>query len=337
MPGGHRDLNQQEYYPKLLSSLAALRGVESAGFARYFGTIYAQLPPQPVDLVSSAPVHTVAALEYVSPNFFSTIGTPIVRGRDVAWSDRPDTTKVALVSASLAHDLEAQGDIVGRLIDFGADSSRQRLQIVGVVGDISLGNYRETAVKLVFVSAVQANEATYPTFQLRTSGNPLSLVPAVTKVVESAGREYVQRVAAVDDMFSNGLVEQRMAAVVSAWAAILGTVLAALGLYALLTHSVTARSRELGVRLALGATRRNVGELILRHTLKLVLASAVIGAPAAVLGSKVLESLMFGISTGDRATLALAVGTVVLVGLAASILPIARARRVDPADLLRAE
>lgn len=336
-PGGHRELNQQEYYPKLLSSLAALQGVESAGFARYFGTIYAQLPPEPVDLVSSAPLHTVAALEYVSPNFFATIGTPILRGRDVAWSDRPDTTKVALVSASLAHDLDAQSDVVGRSIDFGADTPRQRLQIVGVVGDISVGNYRENAVKLVFVPAVQANEATYPTFQLRTSGNPLSLVPAVTKVVETAGREYVQRVAHVDDMFSNGLVEQRMAAVVSTWAAILGTVLAALGLYALLTHSVAARSRELGVRLALGATPRDVGGLILRHMLQLALASVVVGAPAALLGSRILKSLMFGVSTGDRVTLALAVGTVVLAGLAASTLPIARARRVDPVDLLRVE
>lgn len=336
-PGGHENLNQQEYYPQLLQKFTALPGVESVGFARYFGTINGYLPPQPIALVSSAPVETAGAMEYVSPDFFATIGVPILRGRDVAWTDLPDTTKVALVSESLARDLDVDGNLVGRSIDVGSNERGQRFQIVGIVGNISLGNYRRNAVKLVFVPALQANEATWPTFQLRTRGDPLALVRPVTEIVEATGREYVQRAAHVDDMFSNGLVAERMAAIVSIGAAGLGVVLAALGLYALLTHSVARRRREIGIRMAVGAAPRAIGALVLRHMLVLVLGGVVVGVPAALMGSAVLQSLMFGVSTGDRVTLAAAVATVVVVGAAASALPALLASRVDPVQLLRAE
>jgi predicted permease len=336
-PGGHQNLNQQEYYPQLFQEFAALPGVESVGFARYFGTIPAQLPPQPIALVSSTPVTATGAMEYVSPNFFSTIGVPILRGRDVAWTDLPDTQRVALVSESLARNLDVNGDIVGRSIEFGSNAQRQRFQIIGIVGNISLGNYRQNAVKLVFVPSLQANEATYPTFHLRTSGEPLALARPVTDIVEAAGREYVQRAAHVNDMFSNGLVAERMATVVSAGAATLGVVLAALGLYALLTHSVATRTREMGIRMAVGATPQSVGALIVRHMLVLVFGGVVVGVPAALMGSAVLRSLMFGLSTTDRVTLAGAVVIVVVVAAAASVVPAVRASRVDPVRLLRAE
>jgi predicted permease len=336
-PGGYQNLKQQEYYVQLLQKFAVLPGVESAGFARYFGTINAQLPLQPIALVSSTPVNAAGAMEYVSPNFFSTVGIPVLRGRDVAWTDLPDTTKVALVSESLAHDLDANGDVVGRSIDFASNAQRQRFQIIGIVGNISLGNYRENDVKLVFVPALQANQATYPIFHLRTSGEPLALVGPVSKIVQAAGREYVQRAAHVDDIFSNGLVAERMGAVVSLGAATLGVVLAALGLYALLAHSVAMRTREIGIRMAVGAAPRSIRALILRHMLGLVFGGVVVGVPAALMGSAVLQSLMFGLSTTDRVTLAGAVVIVVVVGAAASAAPAVRASRVDPVRLLRAE
>jgi predicted permease len=336
-PRGHENLKQQEYYPQLLQKFAALPGVEAVGFARYFGTISAQLPSQPIALVSSTPVNAAGVMEYVSPHFFLTVGIPVLRGRDVAWTDLPDTTKVALVSESLARDLEVNGDVVGRSIDFGPTAQRQRFQIIGIVGNISLGNYRQNAVKVVFVPGLQANQATYPTFHLRTSGDPLALVGPVTEIVQAAGREFVQRAAHVDDMFSNGFIRERIAAVVSIGAATLGVMLAALGLYALLTHSVEMRTREIGIRIAVGAAPRVIRALILRHMLVLVLGGVVVGVPAALMGSAVLQSLMFGVSTTDRLTLAVAVMIVVVVGAAASAVPAVRASRVDPVRLLRAE
>jgi len=336
-PGGHRNLNQQEYYPQLVRKIAALPGVESVGFARYFGTINTQLPPQPVALVSSTPVNTTGTMEYVSPDFFSTVGIPVLRGRDVAWTDLPDTTMVALISESLARDLDRNGDVVGRSIDFGSNAQRTRLQIIGIVGNISLGNYRQNDVKVVFAPALQANEATYPTFHLRTSGDPLALVEPVTDIVQAAGREYVQRAAHVDDMFSNGLVAERMAAVVASGAATLAVVLASVGLYALLIHAVAMRTRELGIRIAVGATPWSIRALIFQHMLGLVIGGVVVGVPAALMGSAVLKSLLFGLSTTDHVTLAVTVLIVVVVGAGASAVPAIRASRIDPVHLLRAE
>jgi putative ABC transport system permease protein len=113
-PGGHENLNQQEYYPQLVRKFAVLPGVESVGFARYFSTVNDRFPPEPITLVSSTPVHAAGTMEYVSPNFFSTVRIPIRRGRDVSWTDLPDTPKVALVSDSLARDLDPHEDVVGR-------------------------------------------------------------------------------------------------------------------------------------------------------------------------------------------------------------------------------
>jgi hypothetical protein len=276
-------------------------------------------------------------MEYVSPDFFSTVGIPVLRGRDVAWTDLPDTTQVALVSESLARALDVNGDVLGRSIDFASNLQRQRFQIIGIVGNISLGNYRQNDVRLVFVPALQANQATCPTFHLRTSGEPSTLVGPVTEIVQAAGREYVQRAAHVDDMFSNGFIPERMAAVISIGAAALGAVVAALGLYALLTHSVAMRTREIGIRMAVGAAPRSIRGLILRHMLGLVLGGVVAGVPAALIGSSALQSLMFGLSTTDRWTLAAAVAIVVAVGAAASAVPAVSASRVDPVRLLRAE
>jgi predicted permease len=337
VPGGYQNLKQQEYYPQLLQKFAAVPGVESVSFARFFGTINAQLPPQPIALVSSNPSSAAGVMEYVSPHFFSTVGIPVLRGRDVASTDLPDTPRVALVSESLARDLDVNGDVVGRSIDVGPTAERQRLQIIGIVGNISLGNYRQNDVRLVFVPSLQANQATYPTFHLRTSGYPLALVRPVTEIVQAAGHEYVQRAARVDDMFSNGLIAERMAAVVSVGAATLGVVLAALGLYALLTHSIALRTREIGIRMAVGAAPRSIRALIIRHMLGLVLGGVVIGVPAALMASPVLQSLLFGLSATDGVTLAVAVIILAVVGAAASAVPAARASCVDPVRLLRAE
>lgn len=336
-PGGYEHLNQQEYYTQLFQQFAAIPGVESVGFAAYFGTIDNYVPPEPIALVSGTTAHTTGAMEYVSPNFFRTVRVPILRGRDVAWTDRPDTPRVALVSESLAHDLDAHDDILGRSIDFGSDTRKQRLQIVGVVGNISLGNYRQNAVRLVFVPALQVNNATWPTFQLRTRGDPLEFVRPVTRIVNTAGREYVQRAAHVDDMFSNSLVAERMASFVGTGTAALGVLLAALGLYALLTHSVTLRMREIGIRMAVGAAPRSIGALITRHTLGLVAGGVAVGLPAALMASSMVRTLLFGVSVTDGGTLAAAIGVVIVAGVAASVVPVVRASRIDPVQLLRAE
>jgi predicted permease len=336
-PSGHQKLDQVAYYPALLEKLAALPGVESAGFARYFGTINAQLPAQPVSLTGDGSAQTTAVTEYVSPNFFATVGIPLLYGRDVSWTDLPSTDRVAVLSESLARSLSAEGDVIGRTIEYGPEGKRERLSIVGVVGNVSLGNFRENAPRIIFVPAIQAQQATFPTFHLRTGADPMTLAPSVRHVVDSFGREYVQRVTTIDGMFSNGLVGERMAATVSGVAAFVAIVLAAIGLYALLAHSVVTRAKEIGIRLAVGATPSEVRAMLIRHVGALLLWGVAIGVPAAFASSSVLQSLMFGITPRDVLTMIGSVTIVATVSLIASMVPAHRAAHLDPTRLLRSE
>src|SRR5690606_6457571 len=152
-PRGHADLDQTVYYPALVNRLVSLPAVESVGFARYFGTINAELPPRPVAFTTTPDITTDGVIEYISPNFVHTIGVPLLSGRDVRWSDLPSSPRVALVSQSLARALAPGGDVVGRSIRVGPEPDAPPFEIVGIAGNLSLGNYRQTAVPIVYVPA----------------------------------------------------------------------------------------------------------------------------------------------------------------------------------------
>lgn len=261
--GGQSRLDQTAYYPALVERLAALPGVESVGFARYFGTINARLTPQPVVFAGETEGTAAGVMEYISPDFFTTLGVPLHAGRDVTWRDLPDSPRVAIVSASLARALDPDGDVVGRRVRYGTAAAAEPMEIVGVVGDVSLGNYRETSVPLLYVPAIQVGEARFLTVHLRTSGPPLALAPAAGAAVASLGREQVGLATTLDFLFTNSIVAERMAAVVSTASAVLALVLSCLGLYALLAHAVTRRTREMGIRIAVGATAGQVARLVM--------------------------------------------------------------------------
>lgn len=336
-PNGYQGLDQATYFPALVERLAAMPGVESVGFARYFGTINAELPPQPIGAAGADDATTNGALEFVSPRFFATVGIPLLRGRDVAWSDLPRTRRVALVSDSLARALDPSGDVVGRVIRYGTNPMYAQLEIVGVVGNTSLGNYRQNDVRLVYVPALQVGEATSATVHLRATRDPLALAAPASAVVASFGREHVQRVATIDDLFTNGLIAERMAATVTAIAATLALVLACLGVYVLLSYAVAQRTREIGVRVAVGATPRHVSTLLLRELTVLLAAALVVGLPVALAGAPVLRSLVFGITTTDPSSLLATTAMLAVTVAGAALGPVRRARRLDPVAALRSE
>jgi predicted permease len=335
--GGQSRLDQTAYYPALVERLAALPGVESVGFARFFGTINARLTPQPVVFAGETEGTAAGVMEYISPDFFTTLGVPLHAGRDVAWRDLPDSPRVAIVSASLARALDPDGDVVGRRVRYGTAAAAEPMEIVGVVGDVSLGNYRETSVPLLYVPAIQVGEARFLTVHLRTSGPPLALAPAAGAAVASLGREQVGLAATLDFLFTNSIVAERMAAVVSTASAVLALVLSCLGLYALLAHAVTRRTREMGIRIAVGATAGQVARLVMGQGVRLVGVGLALGVPLAILMARWVESLLHGVAATDRTALAVCAVLILLTALVASSLPARRAARIEPADALRAE
>lgn len=334
-PGGYVGLNAATYYRDLVAQVAALPGVESVGLARYFGTINAQFPEQPVGFADQPEATAGGATEFISPGFFATAGVPLLRGRDVAWSDLPENPRVAVVSESLARALAPDGDVIGRLIRHGTSPATAKLQIVGVAGNLSMGNYRRTDPRIIYLSSVQTGDAALAV-HVRTAGPPLQLAQPVSAAIASLGREHVRGVY-TDVLFSNSIVAERMGSLVSGAVALLALAISGLGLFALMAHTVERRTREIGIRLAIGATPAIVSRLVLRQALVLVAAGVIVGLPSAIGAASVIQSLLFEVSTTDSLTLAVSALVLFGTGALATALPAARAVRVDPATALRAE
>jgi ABC-type antimicrobial peptide transport system permease subunit len=192
-------------------------------------------------------------------------------------------------------------------------------------------------VRLVYSSAIQAGQATYATVQLRMAGDPMALARPATEVIESLGREHVQRAVPVDFLFSNSVVAERMATVAGGVAAFLALVIACVGLFALLAHSVERRRREIGIRIAVGATPKIVSTLIIRDALVVVVLGLMTGIPAAIAASSLVRSLLYGVSGTDFVTVIASGSILIATSAVAAALPALRAVRVDPTTALRAE
>lgn len=336
--GGYTDFDQAAYYPQLADRLASLPGVASIGFARYFGTM-------PNERVLYTPVHwageddqlTTAAYEYTMPGFFSTLSVPLLYGRDFTWGDAPGATPVTIVSESLARVLSDDGNVVGRYIRFGSDPARQKLQIVGVVGDISFGNPRVRNIRAVFLPGIQANQATYTTAHLKVAGDRAAVVDGLRQTLASMGREQIVVVSSPDGLFINGLSAEWLGATVGSVVAMLALCMACVGIYALLAYAVARRTREIGIRLAIGARPRQVWALITREALMLAAAGAALGIPGALAGAKLIDSLVYGVSPQDPGTLVLSAALLLAIAAMAAAVPAMRAIRVDPMVALRTD
>lgn len=335
-PGGYAGLDALSYYRSMVQQLAVVPGVKSAALGRYFGTINTQLPEQPIGEVGSAETATTAAMDFVSPGFFETLGIPLIGGRDLQWTDVPSTSRVALVSESVARMLDPNGNVVGRAVRYGTTPAYSELHIVGVVGDISIGNLRKTKERIIWVSAIQSGETTFLSAHLRTVGPPMESAQAAAAVVARMGREHV--LGAYEEMlFGNSIVAERMGSAVSTIVAGLALLISCIGVFALLAHAVQQRTREIGIRVAVGATPSAISTLVMRDAVALVVGGLMIGLPGAIAATTVVQSLLYGVSKHDPMMLGLSVITLSVTALVAALPPTWRALRIDPAIALRNE
>lgn len=341
--GGYEDLDQTTYYPDLVRRTAAISGVSGVAMARYTGTVRNEGPWYgPVMWPGQDQPVTTAVFEYVTPQFFDIVGIPLLRGRDVAWSDTPGAPDVVMVSESLARTLSEDGNVVGRSIRYGNNNlgtdPEKTLEIVGVVGDVSFGNSRVRDLRTLYFPAIQAGQATLGTLHIRTApGERARVTDEVRGVLQSLGREQVIRASTFDGLFDNWLVSERMGAAVGTAVTTQALIIASVGVYALLAFAVARRTREMGIRMAIGATNAQVAGLFVREAATLCGLGILVGVPLALASARTLDALMFGVSASDVTTLGVAAGLMLLTALAAAVAPSRRAARVDPAVTLRAE
>ena len=274
-------------------------------------------------------------LQYVSvsPGYFDTLGVSIVRGRDFSAADREGTPPVAIVSDAMARRYWPDGSAVGRTITMV--STKRRYEIVGVAADHKVRSVSEEPTPYVHLAAAQ-RPATYNALLARTSGDADVALAAIRReLLAMEPRLVFVNQGTMERTFAGTLLPARVGSMLAAGFGALGTTLAAIGLYGVVAFAVSRRSREIGIRVALGAARGDVLRMILRQGATLVAAGAFAGAVLAGLASTVLASVLFGVSAADPIAWTAAIAVLVVATSLAHFVPARRALRIDPAVTLK--
>lgn len=274
----------------------------------------------------------------VRGDYFQALHIPLLAGRTFDQRDTPDAPTAVLINEAAARAFFPEGDPVGRRIRLGPDPSAPWCVIVGVVGDIREQGLDVPPAPAVYPSHVQNTWWRSLTLVVRTPGDPRAAEPLLRQAVRDADPTLALRgVRTLDEVVGTNLDARRFGlGLISCFAGV-ALVLAAVGIYGVLAFSVTSRSREFGVRLALGATRRSVLMLVLGQGLAWSLLGVSAGIATAGAGGRLLEGMLYGVSPADWPTfLAVTIGLLAVVAVAC-LVPAARATRVDPIASLRAE
>jgi predicted permease len=272
-------------------------------------------------------------LNWVSPGYFSTMRTPIQAGRDFTWQDTVTSPKTALVNQTMARRYFGNEQAVGRRVTLDTAT----YEIVGVVGDAKYLELRDTVPPTLYFSAFQQEHASGQ-FVIRTEGRPLAIESSAREIVHAAAPSIaVTKVRSLAEQVDASIVRERMLGVLSGFFAGLGLLLAAVGLYGVLAYMVARRTSEIGIRMALGAKPSLIARMVLREALTLTAGGIVAGTVVALLLSRSLSGLLFGLTPTDPLTIASVAVVLVATALAAAYLPSRRAARLDPTVALRHE
>ena len=323
------------YKRELLERLRAIPGVLSAASAR-LAPLSGYYWNDDV-FVTGAPARShLANFNRVGPGFFRTLQTPFLAGRDFDESDTKASPAVAVVTETFARRFFSGSSPVGKMFTQRSDGRDRVFQIVGLVKDTKYGDLREEFTPIVFLAETQDDEPRLWTRAVIRTDEPLAeIVPAVTRAISGASPQIVLNFRALKTTIEEGLLRERLMATLSGFFGALAAILAMIGLYGVMSFTVVRRRNEIGVRMALGASRGDILGMVMREAAALVGIGLVAGTLLAVAAATSARSLLFGLQPGDPTTLALAASGLTIVALASSLLPARRAATIDPMQALR--
>ena len=277
--------------------------------------------------------------EVVGPEYFRVLGIPMVRGRAFTTADSRDAQHVVVVSELLAKRMWPGRDPIGRRLLDPADTTATPMTVVGVARDTHFRTLREPA-PVIYIPWHQAwfflGWSGY--LAARTRGDLAATLPSMRRAAHDVDPGLILYDArSMDDLLAGPLAQPRTSALLLSAFSIIALLLAAIGLYGVMSSAVRQQTRDIGVRVALGAAPRDVRRLVLGAAMRVVCIGAAVGVLAAFFGSRLLASLLFGVSPGDPLSLGGAASVLVAIGAAAAYLPARRATRIDPVQALRAE
>ncbi len=344
LPRPKYDLTQRrlEFYDQVVSGVRALPGAQSAAYVTGLpmvmtGRVTGVVIPGREE--SAEFRGEVASIRFVTPGYFRTMGIPLLRGRDIADGDIQGRTSVAVVSESFA-DLYWPGeDALGRTFE----SRGGPRTVVGVVGDVKVRGLERTSEPQLYASAGQVPDTAFinddpKDLVIRYSGATGALLQGVRDVVRAADPDQpISDIRSMDDVVAGETATRRAQLRVLGALAAIALLLSGVGIYGLLAYTVSERSREIGVRLALGAAPADVGRMIVSQGMKLAVLGSVPGVVGAYAAARGMRALLFRVEPADPATIIVAVALVLVITLAGSLVPAVRAVRVKPMLALRAE
>ena len=340
-PKYDKTADRAAFYDRVLERARALPGVTDAAYISFLpmamggGIWTVALPerPQPEGELRTA------SLRYVTPGFFATLRVPVRAGRDIDATDTADRPYVTVVSESLARRYWPGENALGKKIKIAFFDRT----IVGVVGDVLVRGPERDSEPQVYVPYRQIPDG-WMTFYapkdlvVRSAGDPSDLVASLRAIVADTDAEQpVANVRMLEEIVDAQTAPRRVQLRVIGAFAGLAFLLAAIGIYGLLSFGVSNRAQEIGVRMALGATPRAIVGMVLREGLALAAVGAALGLALAYVAGRALEALLAGVAPTDAPTLAGALVTALVMTLAGSLLPAWRAARVDPARVMRAD
>jgi putative ABC transport system permease protein len=328
---------RREFYSSVLDRARALPGVVGASYTSFLPLVFGG------GIFSAGtaadPAEIAVSIRFITPDYFATLGIPLLDGRDVTNRDDSSAPLVTMISQSLANRLWPGQDAIGRQVD--VEVVGRGWTVVGVVGDVSVrGLERSSEPQMYFPFQQQQYLNFYAPKDLaiRTAGDPMTLIPVVREIIREANpQQVISDVRLLDDIVASQTGSRRAQLSVLGIFATVAFLLAAVGIHGLLSYAVSTRTKEVGVRLALGAQRQDVLKMFLGQALKLGIGGAAVAVPLAYVAGRAMEPILFGVGPGNLAIYIAAIALALAMAVAGSLGPAARAARVEPARTVRNE
>jgi predicted permease len=336
-PGGYKNLAWLNYYRDLNERISNLPGIVSASLTHNSPAETLEWTEQ-VRVSGTDTKGNRADVAMVMLGTFDTIGIGVLQGRSFNWQDNDHAPRVAIVSQNFAQRWFRKGEAIGQQLDITTQPKWHNLRIVGIVTNASLYDIRKDKPPTLYLPTTQYGDYMgYPELLVQTSVSPTTMIGPLRQTIESLGHEYVASITTIQNEIDRSLLQERVTAMLSAFFGGLALLLAAIGLYGLMAYNVMRRSREIGIRMALGAQRGSVQRMVLRETLTLALIGLAFGVPCAAAASRLIASLLYGVSTHDPLTLVVVSIMLAAIAAIAGFIPARRAMRLDPMTALRNE
>ncbi len=343
LSAGYKNAAAMDLYMRLLDAIRTIPGVRSATFSQN-GLFSGSESGTELYVEGYTPAKrgdNGAAFDHVGPDYFLSLGIPLLRGREIGRQDTGASTPVCVINETMAREFFANRDPLGKHIKDLFPGSNSQYEIVGVARDVRDHSLRDKVQRRFYVPVSHAINNETPSFvnyEVRSAGEPGSVIAALRKKVRELDPSLpIRNLDTLDDLVDRRVVQERMIAELSAFFGALALLLASIGLYGVLSYAVARRTNEIGIRMAIGAEQSTVIRMILQETLVLVVTGSVIGLGAAMGLGELVASRMYGVRTADPATLVAATATLTIVAMAAACFPALRAARVDPVVALRVE